>query len=128
MEDVVFTKMQWLTGLITAGTRLFRVGCVAIALGLMLATADICPAGHTDCDMGDMASSVENTEVCILACGVLLPVDLVLGPEFIGLISSLALPDPSIGKGFHPEPGFPTATRPCKRHLMLNQTQQKDTR
>ncbi len=75
-----------------------------IAFGLMLATANACPTGQTDCDMGDMAAGVESPDVCILACGVPLPIEVTVAPEFIGTVVSLPRPDHSTGIGLLPEP------------------------
>ena len=52
----------------------FRAIFLFIALGLSLATTNVCPAGQSDCEMADMDAGVEMSAVCILACGVLLPV------------------------------------------------------
>ncbi|MES2539942.1 MAG: hypothetical protein V4583_05070 [Pseudomonadota bacterium] len=98
--------MHSLPGLIAARMRLFRAIFIMFALGLMLATANACPTGQTDCDMGDMASGFESSEVCILACGVPLPIEVVVAPEFIGTVASLPRPDHSTGIGRLPEPDF----------------------
>lgn len=95
-----------LFGLIATRMRLFRASLIMIALGLMLATANACPTGQTDCDMGDMASGIESPDVCILACGVPLPIEVMVAPEFIGTVASLPRPDHSTGIGLLPEPEF----------------------
>ena len=33
-----------------------------------------------------MASGIESSEVCVLACGVPLPIEVVVAPEFIGTV------------------------------------------
>lgn len=86
--------------------KLFRASFIMFALGLILATANACPTGQTDCDMGDMASGIESPEVCILACGVPLPIEVMAAPEFIGTVASLPRPDHSTGIGLLPEPDF----------------------
>lgn len=95
-----------LFGLIAAPMRLLRASFIMFALGLMLATANACPTGQTDCDMGDMASGIESSEVCILACGVPLPIEVMVAPEFIGTVASLPRPNHSTGIGLLPEPDF----------------------
>jgi hypothetical protein len=92
--------------LIALRFRLFRATFVVAALALMLATANVCPTGQTTCHMSDMPSQAETADVCILACGVLLPVAALVAPEFIGTISSLPLPDKTTGVGLLPEPAF----------------------
>lgn len=77
-----------------------------IAFGLMLATTEVCQTATTDCDMGHVASGIDGMDVCILACGVLLPADLVKAPDFLSNISSLPLSGPSTAIGFLPEPAF----------------------
>jgi hypothetical protein len=98
--------MYSLSDLIAARKRLFRASFIIIALGLMLATANACPTGQTDCDMADMASGIESPDVCILACGVPLPIAVTVAPEFIGTVASLPRPDHSTGIGLLPEPDF----------------------
>jgi hypothetical protein len=98
--------MHSLFGLFTARMRLFRASLIMIALGLMLATANACPTGQTDCDMGDMASGIESPDVCILACGVPLPNEVMVAPEFIGTVAALPRPVHSTGIGLLPEPDF----------------------
>lgn len=98
--------MHSLSGLIAARMKLFRASLIMIAIGLMLAAASACPTGQTDCDMGDMASAFESPDVCILACGVPLPIEVMVTPEFIGTVASLPRPDHSIGIGLIPEPEF----------------------
>ena len=98
--------MYPLFGLIAARMRLLRACAIMIALGLMLATANACPTGQTDCDMGDMASGIESPDVCVLACGVPLPIEVMVAPEFISTVAALPRPDHSTGIGLLPEPGF----------------------
>ena len=98
--------MQSLFHLIAAPTRLFRASFIVFALGLMVATANACPTGQTDCDMGDMASGIESPDVCVLACGVPLPNEVMVAPEFIGTVAALPRPDHSTGIGLLPEPDF----------------------
>lgn len=98
--------MQSLFHLIAAPMRLFRASFIVFALGLMVATANACPTGQTDCDMGDMASGIESPDVCVLACGVPLPNEVMVAPEFIGTVAALPRPDHSTGIGLLPEPDF----------------------
>lgn len=98
--------IRFLSGLIVARMKLFRASFIMIALGLMLATANTCPTGQTDCDMADMASGIERSEVCVLACGVPLPIEVMVAPEFISTVASLPRPDNSTGIGLLPEPDF----------------------
>lgn len=86
--------------------RLFRASFVVMALGWMLAVANVCPTGQTDCDMADMTETAQPADVCILACGVPLLADMVAAPVFTGSVSSLPLPDSSMGIGLLPEPAF----------------------
>ena len=87
-------------------SRLFRATFVVATLALMLAATNVCPTGQTTCHMSDMPSQMESSDVCILACGVLLQVEVMVAPEFIGAISSLPLPGSSTGIGLLPEPAF----------------------
>ncbi|WP_194678732.1 hypothetical protein [Gemmobacter nanjingensis] len=98
--------MHSLSALIAARMRLFRASFILFALGLMLATANACPTGQTDCDMDDMASGIESSEVCMLACGVPLPIEVMVAPELIGTVAALPKPDHSTGIGLLPEPDF----------------------
>ena len=98
--------MHSLSGLIAARMRFFRASFIMFALALMLATANACPTGQTDCIMSDMASGIESSEVCVLACGVPLPIEVVVAPEFIGTVASLPRPNHSTGIGLFPEPDF----------------------
>ena len=82
----------------------FRAIFFVIALGLSLATTNVCPAGQSDCEMADMDAGVEMSAVCILACGVLLPSEATVAPEFVGKVASLFRPDDLAGIGMLLEP------------------------
>ena len=86
--------------------RLFRASFVVIALGLTMTVANGCPTGQTDCDMADMTETAQPAEICVLACGVLLPIEVVVAPHFLGSVSTLPLPDASTGISILPEPAF----------------------
>jgi hypothetical protein len=98
------TSFQFLS--ITPILRLFRASFIVIALGLTMAVANVCPTGQTDCDMADMTETTQPADICVMACGVLLPVDVVVAHHFLGSVSTLRLPDASTGVSFLPEPAF----------------------
>jgi hypothetical protein len=54
--------------------------------------------------MADMDASVEMSAFCILACGVLLPSQVKVLPEFVGKVASLFRPDDLKGIGLLLEP------------------------
>lgn len=86
--------------------RLFRASFIVLALGWTMVVANVCPTGQTHCDMADMTETTQHADVCILACGVLLPADVAAAPAFTESVSSLPLPDASMGIGLLPEPAF----------------------
>lgn len=86
--------------------RLCRASLVVLALGLTLAMTNVCPTGQTDCDMPEMAKTMEPAGVCVLACGVLLPVGMAVTPDFSSNASSIPLPEALTGISFLPEPAF----------------------
>jgi len=95
------TAFQFLS--ITSILRLFRASLIVIALGLTIAVANVCPTGQTDCDM---TKTAQPADICVLACGVLLPVTVVVASPFFGGVSTLPLPDASTGISILPEPAF----------------------
>jgi hypothetical protein len=86
--------------------RLFRVSLIMIGLGMTMAVANVCPTGQTDCEMADMTESTQPADFCLIACGVLLPVEVVMAPPFSGNTSILPLPDAMIGISILPEPAY----------------------
>ncbi len=93
-----------LSSLIAVRKRLFRASFVAVALLLMLAASTACPTGHANCDMGDMTFAAESSDICVLGCGVLLPVE--VAPDFIEAVTTNPRPDHTTGFGLLPQRTF----------------------
>jgi hypothetical protein len=77
-----------------------------LALGSTVTLANVCPTGQTDCHMKDMAETMSPAGICVLACGVVLPVEIMAAPDFLGSTSTLPLPDALKGVSFLSEPAF----------------------
>jgi hypothetical protein len=83
---------------------LFRACVVLLVCLMMVAGTAACPTGDSLCDMPEMASADEVQETCLLACGIPLPVETTVSPEFFGTVASVSAPTHSTGIGLIPEP------------------------
>lgn len=84
--------------------KFLRTCIVMIACMMMVSGTAMCPTGHRQCDMPDMAMDSAASEMCLLACGIPLPNEMAVSPTFIGSVASVDPPSNSTGIGLMPEP------------------------